>query len=47
MVITDCVEASIEDSGMGRKRFIEGDTNVIPDWSSIIARPTFDLPVDG
>ena len=47
MVITDCVEASIEDSGMVRKRLVEGDTNVTPDWSSIIARPTFDLPVYG
>ena len=47
IVITDCVEASIEDSGMVRKRLIEGDTNVTPDWSSMIARPTFDLPVNG
>ena len=47
MVITDCVEASIEDSGMVKKCLMEGDTNVTPDWSSMIASPALDLPVDG
>ena len=47
MVITDCVETSIEDSGMVRKDLMEGDTNVTPDWSSIIASPTLDFPADG
>ena len=47
MVITDCVEASIEDSGMVRRRLIWGDTNVTPDWSSIIASPTVDFLVNG
>ena len=47
MVITDCVEASIEDSGMVSKCLMEGDTNVTPDWSSMIASPTVELPVNG
>ena len=47
IVITDCVEASIEDSGMVRMFLMEGDTNVTPDWSSMIASPTVDFFVNG
>ena len=47
MVITDCMEALIEDSGMVRRCLIEGDTNVIADWSSMMASPTVELPVNG
>ena len=47
MVITDCVEASIEDPGMVSRCLIEDDTNVTPDWSSMIASPTVELPVNG
>ena len=47
MVITDCVEASIEDSGMVSKCLMEGDTNVTPDWSSMIASPTVEVLVNG
>ena len=40
IVITDCVECEIEESGISITCPTAGSTNVIPDWSSIIARPS-------